>query len=434
MNIVGNKPTLHISSTVMSGLGYMCSNMAWTIFNQFTPSLLHQRFDLDSFEIGQIMSLYNIILVILALWVGKFSDKTTGRFGKRIPLSAGFLFFIPLLNSFPMTLITIIFFCLSMALWRVPSLALTPDITPPELRSKANGIVHFVSGIGTVIAFLVSILVVFINNPYACPYGITAGLMLIPLVFMLRKMGEPSGLRYKISTGIALTPHEEALYKQYRNEIPETESDMEIKSGLFGRQIKNIRDLPSDKRRSLFFFFSAVFLWFFCFYGIHTFSSLALSEQFRVSEHYAARNSMFFTASFMIFSIPSGWLGHRIGCKKSIRIGLVGVATCFISLAFIHSLTWMVIMLIFAGAFWSLIIVNSMPLLLEFTDFRHFGSTIALHQIFAHGAAVLSLLILGYAHRLIGSYRPIYFVISFTCVIAFILMGFVNHQPPGEPF
>ena len=44
---------------------------------------------------------------------------------------------------------------LSMAFWRTPVVALMPDLTPSEHRSQANGIINFMGGIGSIIAFLI---------------------------------------------------------------------------------------------------------------------------------------------------------------------------------------------------------------------------------------------------------------------------------------
>ena len=37
---------------------------------------------------------------------------------------------------------------LSMAIFRAPTVALMPDITPPALRSKANGVINLMGGLG----------------------------------------------------------------------------------------------------------------------------------------------------------------------------------------------------------------------------------------------------------------------------------------------
>lgn len=44
---------------------------------------------------------------------------------------------------------------LAMDIFRIPVVALMPDLTPPPLRSQANGIINFMGGLGGVIAALI---------------------------------------------------------------------------------------------------------------------------------------------------------------------------------------------------------------------------------------------------------------------------------------
>jgi MFS family permease len=43
----------------------------------------------------------------------------------------------------------VIIFNFVMSTWRAPVVALMPDITPPSLRSKANGVINLMGGLGS---------------------------------------------------------------------------------------------------------------------------------------------------------------------------------------------------------------------------------------------------------------------------------------------
>ena len=70
-----------------------------------------------------------------------------------MPLAAVFMALIPLHTSLLTLVLFMLLMNLSMSLYRSPTIALMPDITPEANRSKANGIINFMGGIGTVAAF-----------------------------------------------------------------------------------------------------------------------------------------------------------------------------------------------------------------------------------------------------------------------------------------
>src|SRR4030042_3331032 len=74
------------------------------------------------------------------------------------PIGALFFALIPILHLsipvFPLLMLAIIIMNIAMAIFRTPTVALMPDITPSPLRSKANGIINLMGGLGTTMAFL----------------------------------------------------------------------------------------------------------------------------------------------------------------------------------------------------------------------------------------------------------------------------------------
>ena len=107
-----------------------------------------------------IMTWDNLINVFVQPWVGAKSDQTWNRFGRRKPW---ILLGVPValvgftLIPFAQTAVAIAAFILitnfGMALFRSPTVAWLGDLYQPDDRSKANGIINMMGGVGGLLAF-----------------------------------------------------------------------------------------------------------------------------------------------------------------------------------------------------------------------------------------------------------------------------------------
>ena len=98
-----------------------------------------------------------------------------------MPISA-LLFSLYLYNSLATLMITIIIMNFMMSVYRAPTVALMPDITPSPLRSKANGIINFMGGLAAVIAYLFGGLLYRTNPSY--PFHLSTVVMLMALFIL----------------------------------------------------------------------------------------------------------------------------------------------------------------------------------------------------------------------------------------------------------
>lgn len=140
---------LDYRKTFLIGFGFFASSLAWSLYNTFVPILLKERYIESTALIGFIMTIDNIFGVVFQPLIGQVSDRTRTRFGKRmpyivlsVPICALAFMFIPRTTSLTAMMAVIILFNLVMSLWRSPVVALMPDLSPPILRSKANGVIN----------------------------------------------------------------------------------------------------------------------------------------------------------------------------------------------------------------------------------------------------------------------------------------------------
>lgn len=187
---------LNYKKTFLIGLGFFTISIVWSIYNVAVPIYLDEL-GLKGLTVGAIMTIDNIFALIFLPLFGVLSDKTNTRYGKRmpylligIPLSAIAFFLIPFskasLLSLMLTVISLNFF---MSIYRAPTVALMPDFTPPPLRSKANGIINFMGGLGASFAYLLGGVLFKVNEYY--PFSVGSGILIITIILMYTFIQEP---------------------------------------------------------------------------------------------------------------------------------------------------------------------------------------------------------------------------------------------------
>jgi len=180
---------LDYRKTFLLGFGFLGVSFMWLVYNSYVPVFLQAGnpafdrtqgattvgFGLRAAVAGFIMTLDNIAAFFIQSVVGLLSDKTRTRIGRRMPyilacVPVAVLTFalIPVaVNQIPAELsgqagqlggqlaffmLAIGAFLLFMAAFRTPVITLMPDITPSPLRSKANGVINLMGGVGALLA------------------------------------------------------------------------------------------------------------------------------------------------------------------------------------------------------------------------------------------------------------------------------------------
>jgi maltose/moltooligosaccharide transporter len=146
--------------------------------------------------IGFIMTFDNISGVLLQPYFGSLSDRTKTRFGRRmpflmigIPIAALALSLIPFHVNLLTLMAAIIVMNFGMSVYRAPVVAMMPDCTPEHKRSNANGIINFMGGLGTLIAFLLGGMLFDLNEKL--PFIASAVIMLLAVSILFLFYKEP---------------------------------------------------------------------------------------------------------------------------------------------------------------------------------------------------------------------------------------------------
>lgn len=384
---------LNYKRTFLLGFGFFSIAITWSVYNAFMPILLG-NFIKSSALIGFIMTVDNYLALFIQPTVGIFSDRIDTRFGKRMPflmigmpLAVIFTFLIPSHKTLFALVSFIVLMNLSMSLFRSPVIALMPDITHESNRSKANSIINFMGGIGSLIAFFIGSILWGYNRAY--PFYLAAFLILISFIVLFLFIKEKRDvLNYKSS-----------------------EEKVHIAQGIVGGlKNKNIRYL-------LF----AICSWFIGYNGIETFFTRYGENFLGIPANVASMSFTFMSLSFLIFAIPAGAIGTKFGKKKTIVTGILGLIVVFVVLGTLRSIFLIRICFLFSGFFWSMININSYPFVAEMAPKGNIGTYTGLYYLFSSIAAIISPPLLGGIMDTIGyKYMFFYGALFFLLALFFI--------------
>ena len=374
------------SKTFVVGFGFLGISIIWPIFNQYIPLFLqagNPEFearllaegraipDIVGFGLGPSLALFvmtwdNLINIFLQPWVGARSDGTWNRFGRRkpwillgLPIAAIGFVLLPFAPTALALAAFILITNLGMALFRSPTVAWLGDLFLPEDRSKANGIINLMGGIGSLIAFLGGGYL-FNNFGRSAPFIAGAILMVVALSVALWRVREP---RY-LTAGDDAEPSRPVM--------------------------ENLRLLAGKADRGGLYVLLGILLWFIAFNALEAALSSFAVFSLGIAPGSASIYSASISLSFILFALPAGLLGTSIGRRKVIVIGLIGL-TVLLGVAFflIQGAATFVAVLVVAGVFWALVNVNSLPMVYDFGDERQIGAFTGLYYFSSQLAAVL---------------------------------------------
>jgi maltose/moltooligosaccharide transporter len=392
------------------GFGFFGVSVIWATYNAFVPLFLANKFNLEPALIGFFMTLDNIAALFIQPPVGAWSDRLRTPIGRRMPfiligapIGAVAFGLIPLAAILPLFVACTSTLLLSMAFWRTPVVALMPDITPSKYRSQANGIINFMGGVGSIISFLGGSALYKMNQAY--PFWLGSVLVLIAsfLVFIFIK--EP---------------------KEYE--------ESERQPGLW----ESLQTVINDSEKSALRVLLAIFFWFVAYNAVEAFFTLYANKHLLLPEADGARLLGQLSLIFVIFALPAGYIGSRIGRRVTIMTGISIMTLCLVAMfsLSVGTLTTQLtklpvlgvvpvvgLILMFAGAGWALININSLPMVVDMTTFARLGTYTGLYYLFSTLAAILGPNINGWIIQLSGKdYSTVMLSAPVFMVIAFILM------------
>jgi maltose/moltooligosaccharide transporter len=404
------EPKFNYGKLFLIGFGFFGVSVLWSLYNTYVPILLEKKFLLDSAQIGFFMSLDNIAALFIQPPVGAWSDRLRTKLGRRLPfiligapIAAVAFGLVPLAASLPVFLACTVTTILAMAFWRTPVVALMPDVTPSRLRSQANGIINFMGGLGLVLGTSIGSMLVKQNQAF--PFWFGSVLVLIAAALVLIFVREP---------------------KVYENNPNAEKPDM----------WRSLKDLFTNKQRDPIRIFLAIFFWFIAYNAIEAFLSLYGINHLGLDQSGAGKLITSVGFSFLLFAIPAGFIGAKLGRKKTIGIGLVIMILMLLGvyllpkemliqvhgkLPILGNIMTLTLFLLLAGIGWACININSLPVVVDLTDPIYIGTFTGLYYLFSTLAAIVGPNVNGWIVKLAGNDYSTIFIIGPIFMIAALI-------------
>ena len=401
---------LNYGKTFLLGFGFFGVSVIWGVYNAFVPLFLSEKFHLAPALIGFFMTLDNISALLIQPPVGAWSDRLRTRIGRRMPfiligapIGAVAFGLIPIAAILPFFVASTTTLMVSMAFWRTPVVALMPDITPSPYRSQANGIINFMGGIGAIISYLGGSALYRMNPAFPFWMGSVLVILASLLVFIFIK--EPK--------------------------VPEAN---ENEPNMW----ESLKEVVNDTDKSAFRLLLAIFFWFLGYTAIEAFFTLYAVHHLGMDAADGAALLGQLSLIFVIFALPAGYIGASFGRRKTIITGILILSAVMLLMFFLAPAVLTIrltklpvlgivpvvgVLLMFAGAGWALININSFPMVVDMTGAARVGTFTGLYYLFSTLSAIAGPNVNGWIIQLNHSdYNSMMIVAPIFMAVAVILM------------
>lgn len=427
----GFKPYLKL--TFLIGFGFFTMGLMDPLYDTYVPIFL-SKYVSSMALVGFIMTLDNIFALFLIPLASVLSDRADTKIGRRmpfiitlLPLTAVFFGSMPYAAEASLGALIALIFCLNLVKQaaRGPVVALMPDIIPAEFRSEANGVINTMGGIATIVGTigLARLMDIDIVLPLLgrtkdrLPFPLAGLLVVLAVLLLFLFVKEKKSAAEGATEGAAES------------------AASEKKEPIWA----SFKAVASQKDKSALYILLSLFLWFLGYQGVLPFIGKYSVDILGTSKGTAALAAGMVGIAYAIFAIPSGYIAHKKGRKKTIRASLL-VITGLTALLFLHGpltaalsnslrlYSFWLIMFLF-GMFWVSVVTNSFPMLWQMASWGTMGVYTGLYYTASQAAAILAPILTGSIIDLVG-YRGIFLFCSACMLSAFWVMGRVRS---GEP-
>lgn len=412
---------LNYRRTLLTGLAFMAIYSFWQTYDNVVPLILKNSFQMNEIVTGVVMAADNVLALFLLPIFGTLSDKVNTKWGKRKPfIVVGSFFsiiaiaFMPMgdnTRNLPLFLIATGLVLLFMAFFRSPAVALMPDVTPRPLRSKGNAIINLTGTIGAIYALIMTGLVVGEGKTpdYTALFWSVIIFMVICIVVLTITVKEN---KWSEEARDVERQHPELMAKE-----EELEAVAQGKKGKLSR----------SQKKSLIFLLLSVAFWYMAYNAVTSTFSRYATEVWGLENGGYADCLMVATVAAVCSYIPLGFLASKIGRKKSILMGVVGLFLGFFYVGFFSGYHFLINFgFVIVGISWAAINVNSFPMVVEIASDGDVGKYTGYYYMFSMAAQVLTPVFSGVFLQMI-SYKTLF---PYSCIfsaLAFVTLLFVKH-------
>lgn len=377
--------------TFVLGFGFLGISVIWPLFNSLIPPFL-EDLGLSALVVGFILTWDNLINMFVQPWVGARSDRTRSRWGRRkpwlmagAPLAAVFFILVPFVRTnFALLALAILGTNVGMALFRSPTVAYLGDLYPAEQRSKANGVINLMGGVGGALALFGGGVLFKLGVPL--PFIVGALLLLIAIGVVLAFVREPAA-------------------PAAANEV--------VAPGVWD----SLRDVSRGDNPNGMYILLAIFCWFIAWNAVEAFFTLYVRNVLGIAVGSGTQMLTAFAAMLILFAIPSGLIATRIGRKPTIMIGLIGMTVGLLLALVLTNTLQLLVLLALMGGFWALVNINSLPMVYDVGGNHSIGALTGLYYFASSLAAITGPIVAGglidlTSHRVIWPFAAVFMLLA----------------------
>ena len=382
------------------GSGSLGLAATWALYNTFMPILL-ARFVSSAGVRGTIMALDNVIAVLMLPLIGAWSDRLSGRMGKRLPfllvgmpLTALLFAALPLADGTLWTLLCVdVVFLLTITLFRAPLVALMPDHVAPRERSSANGIITLMGAAGGAVGLL--LLAPLFDVAQWIPFTGAGVLIAVALLLVLLAADRPP---------------------PYAAESAASEEAPAV-TGLF----RDMRQLVIEERGGAGVLLLAVFAVFFGYSALEAQFSTYATQTLGISAGMAGPTIAATMIAYVVMAVPAGRLARRIGSANTMRLGALTMALSATMAALVDDVASARVVLALGGAAWALVQVPAYPLVVNQGGEARTGFYTGMYYLFGSAASVAGPPLVGAMMDLFGN-RALFGALAVSMVVGALLV------------
>ena len=423
--------------TIRIGFAFFSICAFWQMYNNIVPLILTNTFHMNETLSGAIMAADNVLGLFMLPFFGALSDKCKSPIGRRkpfilfgtvaavilmvlIPMIDNAYFANPAMGKQALFIGVLGALLVAMGTYRSPAVALMPDLTPKPYRSQGNAIINLMGALGG-IAYLAIAAVLYSKSKteglphvdYVPIFVIVAGIMIFALIIVMTTVNE-----------------KKLMAEMAEYEAAHPEENLAVDDGSGNAQ------LPPEVKRSLMFLLFSIALWFISYNAVETWFTTYASKMWNMALGGASKCLLIANGGAILSYIPVGFIAGKIGRKKSILIGVVMMASCYI-IGLVYTLgnsefaTWLYVIFALIGMAWALINVNSLPMVLEMCKGSDVGKFTGYYYTFSMTAQIVTPILCGFLLRNIG-YGIFFVYAALFMILAFCTMIFVKHGDSKE--
>lgn len=410
---------LDLRRTILVTLPFMGALTFWQAYDGLIPLMLKNTFGMGDTVTGFFMALDNILALFVLPLVGSLSDRTHTRWGRRTPyivagasVAAVLTPLIALANrwqNLPLFLTALLAVLVALSVYRSPSVALMPDVTPRPLRSKADALNSLMAAVGGVVVLVgISVLVPEEKNPDYVPiYLVIAGMLAATTVAFAALFHEPAEVA---------AMHAESL---------ELGIDEDAETAAAARSQE--RETDPERRRSLAGVLLVVFFWYLSNNAVTSGISRYAEAMWGMQGGAYAQVQTVATVAALVAYMPMANLSLRVGRKRTTYVGLALMVVGCVTIRAVGGFSPVIYALsaVF-GVGVATVSLTVYPMVMELATEKSTGRYTGYYYTVSMAAQILTPILSGALMQFVG-YEQLYVYAAACAALGFVPLAFVRH-------